>query len=297
MRFDKSKRRLEVADCETGEIQNLALESVNIMLIGLGVTLSPAIMQHFANNDVIVLFCDWKGRPVCSVYPWGDAHGRVAARQRAQASLSVPRTKNAWMQVVKAKIRGQASNLQCLNRSDWVRLARFANDVRSGDPSNVEGHAAKVYWKSLFADPSFVRVQGMRAGDRNSMLDYGYTILRGHCLRAVLAAGLNPTLGIFHRNRANHFALVDDLIEPFRPVVDWVVATMPEDAVMEDKGVRRQLVQSTLLRFQQGGYSVPKTMTDLSQQFGLYVEGEIERFEVPYWKGAVNDEQECEEEV
>ncbi|MEG0790875.1 MAG: type II CRISPR-associated endonuclease Cas1 [Gordonibacter sp.] len=283
LRFVTKSSRLQSIASATGEITEHSLSDVNIIFVGIYVTLAPAVMYHCAKKDVVVLFCDWKGLPACSLYPWIDAHGRVAARQRAQAALSAPRSKNAWMRIVKAKVKGQAETLKYLNRPSASKLFELAGKVRSGDPTNVEAHAARTYWSVLFGDECFSRDPGAKDMGRNSLLDYGYTILRGHSMRAVLSAGLTPALGLYHKGRSNLFALADDLIEPFRPVVDLAVARLGADATVESREVKRILLQSTLVAFANDGLTVPSVMTDLAQQFGKYVEGEVEHFVVPIW--------------
>lgn len=283
LRFNKNTRRLQAVDHKTGEVTEHSLRDINIVFIGLNVQLAPAMMYHFAKQDVVVLFCDWKGLPACSMYPWIDAHGRVAARQRAQASLSAPRSKNAWMRIVKAKIKGQANNLKVLGVPNAARLNELSRQVRTGDPSNVEGLAARIYWSSIFSGESFSRVPGEGAEGRNSLLDYGYTLMRGHSMRAVLSAGLTPALGMYHRSRSNLFALADDLIESFRPVVDFAVAGLEAGACLEDRDVKRALMQATLAPFGVNGLSTPATMTDFAQQYGRYVEGEVDHLAVPVW--------------
>lgn len=290
LRFNKHARKLQTIDLDTGETTEHSLCDVNIVFVGIDVQLAPAMMYHFASQDVVVLFCDWKGIPACGVYPWVDAHGRVAARQRAQASLSAPRSKNAWMRIVKAKIKGQANNLKVLGLSNAARLDELSRNVRTGDSSNVEGLAARIYWSSLFEGEAFSRMPGERAGGRNSLLDYSYTLMRGHSMRAVLSAGLTPALGMYHRNRSNMFALADDLIEPFRPVVDFAIVNLGPDADLEDRNVKRALMQSTLTTFSNNGLSVPAVMTDFAQQYGKYVEGEIEHLDVPVWNPRIESE-------
>ena len=281
LRFED--KRLQVIYDETGEVISEALDDVNIVFLGIGVRLNPALMYHFAKKDVVALFCDWKGLPVSGMYPWIDAHGRVAARQRAQATLSVPRSKNAWSRIVKAKIRGQANTLDALDKSGAKRLRELAVKVKSGDPSNIEAQAAKSYWACLFAGENFMRMPGEGVHGRNSLLDYGYTILRGHSMRAVLSAGLTPALGLYHRNRSNSFALADDLIEPFRPAVDYVVAQLPSDATPSDADVKRKLLNATLATFREDGASIPTVMIETAQLFGKYAENEEELFRPPVW--------------
>lgn len=284
LRFSKQARRLQTVDSGTGEITEHSLCDVNMVFVGIDVRLAPAIMYHFASHDVVVLFCDWKGLPACGVYPWIDAHGRVAARQRAQASLSAPRSKNAWMRIVKAKIKGQANNLKAMSSPNAEKLYELSRKVRTGDLSNVEGLAARIYWSSLFRGEPFSRIPGARAGIRNSLLDYGYTLMRGHSMRAVLSAGLTPALGMYHRNRSNMFALADDLIEPFRPVVDQAVANFKSDVSLEDRAVKRALIGATLAAFSDCGLTAPAVMTDFAQQYGRYVERDIDQLDVPVWK-------------
>lgn len=110
-------------------------------------------------------------------------------------------------------------------------------------------------------------------------------MLRGHGIRAVLGAGLSPPLGLFHRGRSNYFNLVDDLIEPFRPVVDYVALGAPGDAVLDDHAVRRALVEASFQRFAPTGESAVTSLETLAQRLGRYVEGELEKLEVPAWIG------------
>ena len=187
------------------------------------------------------------------------------------------------MRIVKAKIKGQEQNLRYLNLEKSEKLEELARSVKSGDPDNKEAQAAKVYWSSLFSGEDFSRNPRDNTGGRNALLDYGYTILRGHSMRAVLSAGLTPALGIFHKGRGNAFALADDLIEPFRPVIDLAVAQMPSEAECDSRDIRRKLLESSLGVFSTDGRTVPAVMTDFAQSYGRYVEGEIERLEVPSW--------------
>ena len=138
---------------------------------------------------------------------------------RAQLSASKPLAKQLWRQIVSAKIRMQGEILH-RNGREAGAFDLLARKVRSGDPDNIEAQAARRYWKALFG-PGFSRDQD--AGAINGLLNYGYTVLRAIVSRAVCAAGLHPTLGIFHANRANAFALADDLMEPYRPLVDQLV--------------------------------------------------------------------------
>lgn len=282
LRFNKNKNSLTAIYRETGEVVEQPASDINIVFIGISVGLAPSAVYHLAKNDIVVLFCDWKGLPISGMYPWIDAHGRVAARQRAQAALGVPRAKNAWMRIVKAKIRGQARNLEFLGLDGADVLRQLSAKVRSGDPSNIEGQAAKAYWKSLFGK-DFRRMPGDSDDPRNSFLNYGYTILRGHSMRAVLSAGLTPALGLYHRNRSNAFALADDLIEPFRAVIDREAYRLVGAPSM-NREVRGRMLKAAGDVFNMEGWTVPTVMRSFAQQYGRYVEGDVEFLDVPVWE-------------
>lgn len=258
---------------------------VAVVLIGHGVRLGPSVLHRLLGDDVVVLMCDWRGVPTGGAYPWND-HGRVGARHQAQATLTVPRRKNAWGRIVRAKVRGQAANLD--RRSPiGVKLRSLAEQVRSGDPDNVEAQAARLYWQAAFGDKEFRRLPGGRRGDVNSMLDYGYAVLRGYGVRAVAAAGLSGPLGLFHRGRANAFNLVDDLIEPFRPAVDDAVLALPADASLDDGDTKKALVSAANRTFTAAGATISTELENLAQQLGRYVEGNIDKLPVPHWSGPV----------
>lgn len=269
---------------EEGASTTIPVAEVAVVLVGMQVNLSAAVLHRLAEADIAVLFCDWRGIPEGGCYPWSD-HGRVAARQRAQAEVSLPRKKNAWARLVRAKIEGQASVLENLKIRGSGELLALADQVRSGDPGNVEAQAARLYWsralgKGVGREPGAGQLIGA-----NACLDYGYSVLRGHLMRAVLAAGLAPALGVFHRGRGNAFALADDLIEPFRPAIDEVALQLPATASPSDREVKQLLVAAASQRFDKDGHGIPAVAEALAQSFGRYVEGDIDRLNVLSWQG------------
>jgi len=271
---------------DDGEEQSVSLADVGTLLLGLHTGLAPTVLHQLAAFDVITLICDWNGVPSAAMTAWTD-HGRVGARHKAQFEMSIPRRKNAWGQIIKAKVLGQAANLRVLGHPGWEHLASMAKNVHSGDPENVEGVAARYYWRRLFPN-SFSRKP--REGDnRNSLLDYGYAVLRGYGIRAVMSAGLAASIGVFHRGRGNAFNLVDDVIEPFRPAIDYTVATTPPEMGISHPTVKHRLVAASSQAFQADGLSVSACLTDLAQHFGIYAEGGLDHLDVPSWKGPVKD--------
>ncbi|WP_176386773.1 type II CRISPR-associated endonuclease Cas1 [Gulosibacter sp. 10] len=262
---------------------NVPLTDVAVILLGNKATISGGAMTMLAKYDIILLNCDWRGVPDLVAYPWID-NSRVAARHRYQAELSQPRRKNAWQQIVRSKIEGQENNLTAASLPAAQRLRVIRKSVRSGDPDNREGQAARAYWQVYFGEDSqFQRVPG--SADRlNAMLNYGYTIMRGFVIQAISASGLWPTYGIWHRNRSNSFALADDLIEPFRPAVDFIVQNLDTDASLEIPTVKKQLVSVLSMPMNGlGGSTVATSIYELAAQLAYYIENDRDRLEPAVW--------------
>lgn len=230
------------------------------------------------------LSCDWRGIPLAGSFPI-SSHTRIGARQIAQAQLTRPRAKSAWADIIKAKIYGQAVTIECFSSSKAKRLREIAKTVRSGDPDNREGQAARIYWSALQLEPDFRRLPGYSAGGLNSCLDYAYTILRGYGIRAVCAAGLTGALGVFHRGRSNPFNLVDDLMEPFRPAVDAYVFKNITDYDCTLAETKQTLAAASTSAFSADGSSISTRLTSFAQDFGRYVEGDLKRLTTPRWEG------------
>ena len=159
-------------------------------------------------------------------------HSRATRMQRLQLQLDKPSTKRAWASIVRAKIANQARCMELLGRGDAERLHSYVRRVRSGDAGNLEAQASSYYFPHVFGR-NFHRSQ---PGWVNGALDYGYAVMRGACARALVQHGMLPSLGLFHSSEQNAFNLADDLIEPYRPVVDLHVAQQPvkpEDAELQ----------------------------------------------------------------
>lgn len=192
--------------------------------------------------------CDDTRMPVGMMLPI-QGHFSQTDRIGRQIAAKLPMRKRLWQQIIQVKIRAQAAALQ-LETGDSAGLYELARRVRSGDPSNVEAQAARRYWLCLFEDDHFVRDR--EAGDVNRLLNYGYAVLRAVTGRAICAVGLHPSVGLHHHNRYSSFVLADDLMEPFRPVVDRAAnrirKTWGHDAPL-DKVVKAQLIESITGRY------------------------------------------------
>ncbi|RSX55613.1 subtype II CRISPR-associated endonuclease Cas1 [Bifidobacterium dolichotidis] len=286
-RLKYARGRLLVSQYETGETSEIPLAQIAVLLVGQRSNCSTALLYELAQYGVSVLICDWRGIPVSALHSWCDTPTIVTQRHRAQVSMSLPRQKNAWKKIIQAKIYGQAHCLELIGDEQAGTLFELAKQVRSGDISNAEGTAARFYWSRVF-ESGFRRKPGSGIG-KNSLLDYAYAVLRGHVIRAIITAGLSPVFGVSHHNRSNYYCLADDLIEPYRPAIDHEVYQLPETATLEDPLVKKHLVNATNLQFAQSGSTIPSSLTEFAQQFGLYCEGRIKSLSVPRF-GEFNEE-------
>jgi len=153
-----------------------------------------------------------------------DGHTLQSQKFQAQLEASVPLKKQLWQQTVITKINNQAAMLESI-RMPAKNMYSLAAEVKSGDSENHEAVAAVYYWKNIF--PLFPDFKRERFGEvPNNLLNYGYAILRAVVARSIVASGMLPTLGIFHRNQYNAYCLADDIMEPYRPFVDKVVVNI-----------------------------------------------------------------------
>ena len=212
-------RGLMTVSADGAEEGRIPLDDIGVLLCNArGLTYSNDLMTELARRGAAVVLCGENYYPVAWLWPVEGNHIQ-ALRMRRQLEASLPLRKRLWQALVKAKILGQANVLEALGMSGGD-LEGMARRVRSGDPDNVEAQAARAYWPRLFGR-DFRRER--HGPTPNPLLNYGYTVLRAATARAVAAAGLHPSLGIHHSNRGNSMCLVDDLMEPFRPLVDYRV--------------------------------------------------------------------------
>ncbi|MBM3542029.1 MAG: type II CRISPR-associated endonuclease Cas1 [Alphaproteobacteria bacterium] len=218
-----------VARAGGDEVGRVPLDDVGVLLINAhGVTFSNNLVRALAERGAALVLCGPNHAPYAWLWPT-EGHHAQAGRMRAQFEAPKPLCKRLWRALVAAKIMNQRAALEASGQSaeGFVLLAR---GVRSGDPDNVEAQAARRYWPLLMG-PEFRRDRA--AGGVNALLNYGYTVLRSATARAVTAAGLHPSIGVHHRNRQDGMCLVDDLMEPFRPLVDLAVARLARQGTIE----------------------------------------------------------------
>lgn len=228
------------AEGERKELGQVPLDDIAAVVANAhGLTYTNNLLVALAERGAPFVLCGANHNAVGMLLSL-DSHHVQAKRIEAQIAASLPLHKRLWATVVRSKLEQQAAALEAAGAPTAPLLA-LVGKVKSGDPENVEGQGARRYWGLLFGD-EFRRDQD---GDGvNALLNYGYTILRSATARAVVAAGLHPSIGLHHSNDANAMRLVDDLMEPFRPVVDlkvWQLARAGETHVQPD--TKRALVR------------------------------------------------------
>lgn len=186
---------------------------------------STSALSEIVNAGIGVMICGDNHMPNGLLLPLG-AHSRHAAIVEDQLSISKPLAKRLWRRIVIAKIKNQAAVLEQLD-IPYVDVKSRASRVLSGDTTNQESAAASAYFKLLITEGS------RRDGPYEAPLDYGYAVLRAGIAREAVSGGWLVSRGIHHHNNLNAFNLVDDLIEPFRPVVDLLVISSGIKAPLE----------------------------------------------------------------
>jgi len=226
-------------------------------------TITIAAMALLSRTGTTVFVCDEKHLPCATVNPFCQ-HSRQTGIMRLQESLSLPKKKQLWKQVVQAKIHNQAECLKISGHTGAGILGRMAETVKSGDKENVEAAAAAYYFKNLFGE-EFTRDN---PDGRNILLNYGYAIMRGHIARLICSYGFLPMKGIHHRSEQNAFNLADDFMEPFRPLVDLFVSRYDESVELTPE-IKRSLANLLNYDMEVGGkrYTAAFTAEKLVQSF------------------------------
>lgn len=203
-------------------IRTIPIEDIGVLIIDNGrITITQGVIEALLENNSALVTCDNTRMPIGLMLPL-SGNKTQTERFRDQINATLPLKKQLWQQTVQSKIRNQAYVLSNKNNSIVDNMYAWASEVKSGDPDNYEARAAVYYWANIFNE-----IEGFyrdREGiPPNNLLNYGYAILRAVVARSLIASGLLPTLGIFHRNKYNAYCLADDIMEPYRPFVDKLV--------------------------------------------------------------------------
>ncbi len=271
------------------EVGRIPLDDMTTLILSAHqITLTKTLIMELAERRTPIIICGKNYHPLALSLPY-DTHYDQTGILWAQIDCGLPLAKRIWKSVVQKKILNQRNTLEFFDVSATT-LSEFhilANRVKSGDPENMEAQAARLYWKSLFG-MDFKRDRQM--GAENSLLNYGYSILRAATARAICGAGLTPALGIHHHNRKNPFALVDDLMEPYRPLIDKNVRDLMDQGMIGENAltpeVKKQLtkVLDIDVQLEKGVSTVMNSMHRMAQTFVTSLHNKENQLEFPQFR-------------
>ncbi len=197
----------------------IPIEQINTLYLNTTrISITAKLISELAENDVKIIFCNDCHCPSCAVEGLGN-HTETAGRIMDQARWSEDLKEKVWKNIIKEKIHTQSNLLKCCNIPTYLKLLNYEEEVNDGDRTNCEAVSAKLYFASLFGN-DFIRHS---PDSINSALDYGYAILLSAASRIITAYGYSSALGINHCSRNNPFNLSCDIMEPFRPFIDFKV--------------------------------------------------------------------------
>lgn len=206
-------------DGERKELGQVPLDDIAAVIANAhGLSYTNNLLVALAERGAPFVLCAANHNAVGMLLPI-EGNFEQSRRIEAQITANQPTHKRLWAAIVRAKLEQQAAALEAAGAAT-VPLLALARKVKSGDPDNLEAQGARRYWQLLFGD-DFRRDQN--GSGRNALLNYGYTVLRAATARAIVAAGLHPGIGLHHSHDNNAMRLVDDVMEPFRPVIDLKV--------------------------------------------------------------------------
>ena len=257
-----------------------------LMVENRRVTMTVGLMAALSEANCAVAVCNDAMMPTALMLPI-SGHTSFTERMRNQIEASVPLKKQMWQQTIRAKILNQSVVLDHATADSHQCMREWAADVRSGDSDNLEGRAAAYYWKNMFYPGREEFFRRDPDGEwPNAMLNYGYAVVRALVARALVGSGLSPTVGIFHRNKYNAYCLADDIMEPYRPVVDLLALRLmrsnPEQRELT-KDLRRELLQLPQADVRIDGHLSPlmNAVTTTSASVSACFSGEAKRIIYP----------------
>lgn len=227
---------------ERKELGQVPLDDIAAVIANAhGLSYTNNLLVTLAERGTPFVLCAANHNAIGMLLPI-DGNFEQAKRIEAQIAASLPTHKRLWAAIVRSKLEQQAAALEATG-APTAPITTLITKIKSGDPENMEAQGAQRYWRLLFGS-TFRRDQG---GDGiNAMLNYGYTVLRACTARAVIAAGLHPSIGLHHSNDNNAMRLVDDLMEPFRPMIDLKVWHLQQSGTTEVTPQSKRALVSTL---------------------------------------------------
>lgn len=207
-RFLVVKQDMDEKYIHLSEIDTILIDSISV-------SLSAYLLKELADNKINIIFCDEKHNPFGELSSYYSRHN-TSKKIKEQIAWKKGNQDRLWTKIVKNKITNQALMLRKIDSNQYDLMLSYIDEVTVGDKTNREGHAAKIYFNSLFGN-SFIR---HNEDSINSALNYGYAVLLSTINKEIVSNGYLTQLGIHHKNEFNEFNLTCDLMEPFRIVID-----------------------------------------------------------------------------
>ena len=267
---------------KNGEDIWIPLDDISMVVMdNLSSMLSARLLCQLSEQGIVLMICNQEHLPT-GYYSAYDNHSRSSKVIGYQINKEKECYDILWKRVVEEKIRNQAKAYYRMtgDKNGFIQIEAFALELLSGDKSNREAHAAKVYF-NLLMGTSFSR--GNEDILLNSGLDYGYSILRSYIARVCVGYGLNTQIGIHHKSEYNRFNLVDDLMEPLRPLVDIVAYEILKDSQYFMPEHRHQLVNllNMKIRYRNKKMYVCNMIENYVEQYASLIMGRCEDIVFP----------------
>ena len=232
----KLEMKLNYLVCRGEETQRIFLDEISTLIIhSTAVVVTAALLSELTKRNIKVIFCNEKHNPIAELMPYyGSYNSSLKIKQ--QLNWKEETKQMVWTEIVAKKILNQAKHLKLLGKNEQAdKMVSYAGQLELNDVTNREGHAAKLYFATLFS-----KDWNRDCGDFYSKaLNYGYTVLLSTFNREIAKIGYLTQLGIWHENQFNDFNLSCDLIEPFRPIVDKIVYSLEKD----DENFKSKILQ------------------------------------------------------
>ncbi len=276
---------------KNGEDIWIPLDDISMIVMdNLVSVLSVRLLCQLSDQGIGLMVCNQEHLPT-GFYSAYDNHSRASKVIGYQIEKDRAYYDRLWRNIIKAKIENQAkAYLRLVNDKDGAeQIHEFASGITDGDKSNREAHAAKVYF-NLLMGTSFSR--GNEDILLNSGLDYGYAVLRGYIARVCVGYGLNTQMGVHHKSEYNRFNLVDDLMEPLRPIVDIVAYELMKEEEYFTPEHRRKLVNilNMKIRYRDKKMYVCNMIENYVEQFASLIMGRGERIVFPDINAFIGEE-------
>ncbi len=220
LHLSNSQFVIKLKSGEKETLRSIPVEDIGMIILDHPqISITHSLCQKLIANNTAIVWCNAQHLPFGITLSMSD-NDTYSKKIHYQINASIPLKKQLWKQTIEAKINNQALVLKKLGYN-YIDLIHLSSKVKSGDSENLEAYAAARYWEKLL-EP-YQTTRGQYEDPPNNMFNYAYAILRAIIARSLVGSGLNPVLGMHHHNKYNPYCLADDIMEPFRPIIDLYI--------------------------------------------------------------------------